>query len=132
MVQIVKPRIRGIIATNSHPTGCEKNVQNHIDSIKAHVTPKPTNLNVLVVGASMGYGLASRTALAWLYGGNTIGVFFDREPSGTRTATAGYYNTVAFHQQAQQDGLFAASIKVWAAIPQERIASSRCSCGRPV
>lgn len=66
--------------------------------------------NVLVVGASTGYGLASRIAAAWGYGAKTLGVFFERPPEGDKTATAGHYNTVAFHALAKRDGLFAASI----------------------
>ena len=66
--------------------------------------------NVLVIGASTGYGLASRIAAAWGYGAKTLGVFFERPPEGDKTATAGYYNTVAFHSLAKKDGLFAASI----------------------
>jgi enoyl-[acyl-carrier protein] reductase/trans-2-enoyl-CoA reductase (NAD+) len=66
--------------------------------------------NVLVIGASTGYGLASRIVAAWGYGAKTLGVFFERPPEGDQTATAGYYNTVAFHSFARNDGLFAASI----------------------
>jgi len=69
-------------------------------------TPK----NVLVIGASTGYGLASRIAAAWGYGAKTLGVFFERPPEGDKSATAGHYNTGAFHSMAKRDGLFAASI----------------------
>ena len=37
-------------------------------------------------------------------------VFFERPPDGDKTASAGYYNTVAFHERAKRDSLFAASI----------------------
>ena len=57
--------------------------------------------NVLVIGASTGYGLASRIAAAWGCGAKTLGVFFERPPEGDKTATAGHYNTVAFHSFAQ-------------------------------
>ena len=66
--------------------------------------------NVLVLGASTGYGLASRIAAAWGCGAGTLGVFFERPPEGDKTATAGHYNTVAFHELARRDGLYAASI----------------------
>ena len=66
--------------------------------------------NALVIGGSTGYGLASRVALAWGYGAGTLGVFFERAPEGDRTATAGWYNTAAFHRLAQRDGLRAASL----------------------
>lgn len=67
-------------------------------------------MNVLVIGASTGYGLASRIAAAWGCRAKTLGVFFERPPEGDKTATAGHYNTVALHSFAKQDGLFAASI----------------------
>lgn len=63
-----------------------------------------------MIGASTGYGLASRIAAAWGFGAGTIGVFFERPPEGSKTATAGYYNTAAFHEFAQRDNLPAGSI----------------------
>ena len=109
-VQIVKPRIRGFICTNAHPVGCQAHVQNQIDFIQENTTHKATNLNALVVGASTGYGLASRIALTWGYGANTLGLLYERPADERRTASAGYYNTFAFHQQAQQNGFLAESI----------------------
>lgn len=66
--------------------------------------------NVLVIGASTGYGLASRIAAGWGYAARTLGVFFERPPDEEKTATAGYYNTVALDERARRDGLFAAHI----------------------
>ena len=109
-VQIVKPRIRGFICTNAHPAGCLANVQNQIGFIKENTTHKDTGLNALVVGASTGYGLASRIALTWGDGAKTLGLLYERPADERRTASAGYYNTVAFHQQAQKDGFSAESI----------------------
>ncbi len=109
-VQIVKPRIRGFICTNAHPAGCLANVQNQIGLIKENTPHKNTGLNALVVGASTGYGLASRIALTWGYGAKTLGLLYERPADERRTASAGYYNTVAFHQQAQKDGFSAESI----------------------
>ena len=109
-VQIVKPRIRGFICTNAHPVGCRAHVQNQIALIKERTTYKETGLNALVVGASTGYGLASRIALTWGYGAKTLGLLYERPADERRTASAGYYNTVAFHQQAEQDGFLAESI----------------------
>ncbi len=109
-VQIVKPRIRGFICTNAHPAGCLANVQNQIGFIKENTTHKDTGLNALVVGASTGYGLASRIALTWGDGAKTLGLLYERPADERRTASAGYYNTVAFHQQAQKDGFSAKSI----------------------
>jgi enoyl-[acyl-carrier protein] reductase/trans-2-enoyl-CoA reductase (NAD+) len=65
---------------------------------------------VLVIGASTGYGLASRIVSAFGAGADTIGVFFERPSSGNRTATAGWYNTAAFEKEAAKAGLVAKSI----------------------
>ena len=65
---------------------------------------------VLVIGASTGYGLASRIAVAFGYGADTLGVMFEKESNGRRTATAGFYNTRAFEEEAHAAGLYAKSI----------------------
>ena len=109
-VQVVKPRIRGFICTSAHPVGCEKNVQEQIDYIKSVGTTEASNLNVLVIGASTGYGLASRIALKWLFGAKSIGVYYERAADGKRTATAGHYNSYALRQQAEKDGFFATDL----------------------
>ena len=109
-VQIVKPRIRGFICTNAHPVGCQTNVLNQIDEIKQGIPHKATDMNALVIGASTGYGLASRIALTYAYGAKTLGLLYERPADDRRTATAGYYNTAAFHQQATADGFFAQSL----------------------
>ena len=109
-VQIVKPRIRGFICTNAHPVGCQTNVLNQIDEIKQGIPYKATDMNALVIGASTGYGLASRIALTWAYGAKTLGLLYERPADSRRTATAGYYNTAAFHRQATADGFFADSL----------------------
>ena len=109
-VQIVKPRIRGFICTNAHPVGCQANILSQIGEIKQGIPYKETDMNALVIGASTGYGLASRIALTWAYGAKTLGLLYERPADARRTATAGYYNTVAFHQQAAADGFFADSL----------------------
>jgi enoyl-[acyl-carrier protein] reductase / trans-2-enoyl-CoA reductase (NAD+) len=110
-LQVIKRRSRGFICVNAHPEGCRRNVERWVAGVKGKV-PAATNppRTVLVVGASTGYGLASRIAAAWGYGARTLGVFFERPPEGDKTATAGHYNTVAFHMLAKRDGLFASSI----------------------
>jgi enoyl-[acyl-carrier protein] reductase / trans-2-enoyl-CoA reductase (NAD+) len=108
--QTVKRRSRGFICVNAHPEGCRRNVERQI-AVAGQALPGPAApRNVLVIGASTGYGLASRIAAAWGYDSRTLGVFFERPPDGDKTATAGYYNAVAFHERAKRDGLFAASI----------------------
>lgn len=109
--QIVKQRSRGFICINAHPEGCAAMVERHIQAMSAK---RPSGLsgpqNVLVVGASTGYGLATRIAAAWGFGAKTLGVFFERPPEGNKTASAGYYNSAAFHRRARRDGLYAASV----------------------
>ena len=109
-VQVVKPRIRGFICTNAHPVGCDQNVRDQIDHIKSVGSPKSSNLNALVLGASTGYGLASRVALTWLYGAKSIGVYYERPADGKRTATAGYYNSYALRKLAEEDGFSASDV----------------------
>lgn len=109
-VQIVKPRIRGFICTNAHPVGCQANILSQIDEIKQDIPYKETDMNALVIGASTGYGLASRIALTYAYGAKTLGLLYERPPDDRRTASAGYYNTAAFHQQATADGFSAQSL----------------------
>jgi enoyl-[acyl-carrier protein] reductase/trans-2-enoyl-CoA reductase (NAD+) len=109
--QIIKRRSRGFICVNAHPEGCRSNVKRWVAGVRGEIPAGQAGpKNVLVIGASTGYGLASRIAAAWGYGAKTLGVFFERPPENDLVATAGHYNTVAFHALAQNDGLFAASI----------------------
>ncbi len=109
--QIVKRRSRGFICVNAHPEGCLRNVERWVAGIRGKIPAGQAGpKNVLVLGASTGYGMATRVAAAWGYGAKTLGVFFERPPEGDKAATTGHYNTVAFHLLAKKDGLFAASI----------------------
>ncbi|MEE4244244.1 MAG: enoyl-ACP reductase FabV [Kangiellaceae bacterium] len=102
---VIKPKIRGFICTNAHPVGCEVAVNEQIEFIKSQPAvdcPK----NVLVLGCSTGYGLASRITAAFGAGANTLGVCFEKEPTEKRTGTAGFYNTAAFHKAADKAGLY--------------------------
>ncbi|WP_138753174.1 enoyl-ACP reductase FabV [Paenibacillus sinopodophylli] len=100
---IIQPKTRGFICTTAHPEGCAQQVQRQIDYVKAQPTitgPK----NVLVIGASTGYGLASRIVSSFAAGANTIGVYFDKAAEGARTASAGWYNSAAFEEAAAAAG----------------------------
>ncbi len=108
-LEVVKQRARGFISVNAHPEGCQRNVENQVRVVKDGGRIDGPR-NALVIGASTGYGLASRIAAAWGSGASTLGVFFERPPEGGKTATAGWYNTVAFHALASRDGLKAASL----------------------
>ncbi len=104
-MQVVEQRKRGFICVNAHPEGCRRNVEQQVAAVVKSIPGGSGLRNVLVIGASTGYGLASRIAAAWGFGAKTLGVFFERPPKEGATATAGYYNTVAFHQLARRDGL---------------------------
>ena len=109
---IVKPRIRGFICTTAHPEGCKFNVNKQIEYAKKHnkrVVGRPPK-KVLVIGASTGYGLSSRVVSAFTCGASTIGVFYERKASLNKTASAGWYNTVAFEQAAIRNGIYAKSL----------------------
>jgi enoyl-[acyl-carrier protein] reductase/trans-2-enoyl-CoA reductase (NAD+) len=108
--QVIKRRSRGFICVNAHPEGCRLNVERQIAVAEQAPPRERPPRNVLVIGASTGYGLASRISAGWGYGARTLGVFFERPPDDEKTATAGYYNTVALDQRATRDGLLAAHV----------------------
>lgn len=106
---IIEPKTRGFICITSHPDGCERSVLNQIEYIKSKgkvESPK----NVLVIGASTGFGLASRITSAFGSNASTIGVFFEKPPSEGKTASSGWYNTAAFEREAHKAGIYAKSI----------------------
>ena len=101
--------MRGFICTTAHPDGCAQNVKNQIE----YVTSKGQNdgaKRVLVIGASTGFGLASRITSAFGSGAATIGVFFEKPPTEGKTASPGWYNSAAFEKEAAKKGLYAKSI----------------------
>lgn len=101
---IVKSKIRGFICTTAHPVGCAKNVENQVKTTQKEGAFKGPK-NTLIIGGSTGYGLASRIALAFGAGSNTLAVAFEKPASGKRTASAGWYNSAAFEAQACAAGL---------------------------
>lgn len=106
---IIEPKIRGFICTTAHPGGCKENVRRQIAYVKQQ--PRINGFQrVLVIGASTGYGLASRISAAFGGGASTLGVIFDKPAAGSRTASAGWYNTAAFEDFAKEDGLYAKSV----------------------
>ena len=107
---IIKPKIRGFICTNAHPAGCAASVKEQIAYVKQQGTIDGAPKKVLVIGASTGYGLASRITAAFGGGADTLGLFFEKPPTEKRTASAGYYNSVAFQDAARAEGLYAESL----------------------
>ena len=106
---IIEPRMRGFICTTSHPAGCEQNVKNQIEYIKSKGSIDGAK-KVLVIGASTGFGLASRITSAFGSDAATIGVFFEKAPAEGKTASPGWYNSAAFEAEAHKAGLYAKSI----------------------
>jgi enoyl-[acyl-carrier protein] reductase/trans-2-enoyl-CoA reductase (NAD+) len=106
---IIEPRMRGFICLTSHPKGCEQNVKNQIAYIKSKGAISGAK-KVLVIGASTGFGLASRITSAFGSDAATIGVFFEKPPVEGKTASPGWYNSAAFEAEAHKAGLYAKSI----------------------
>ena len=106
---IIEPKIRGFVCITAHPEGCAKKVADEIAIAKASSIESGPK-KVLVIGASTGYGLSSRITAAFSCEASTLGVFFERPSSNGKPASAGWYNTVAFENEATAAGLYAKSI----------------------
>ena len=106
---IIQPKIRGFICTTAHPAGCAAHVAEQIKYVQSQSPVTHGPKKVLVIGASTGYGLASRITAAFACGAATMGVFFEKSSDGTRTATPGWYNSAAFAAQAKKAGLYSRS-----------------------
>jgi enoyl-[acyl-carrier protein] reductase / trans-2-enoyl-CoA reductase (NAD+) len=106
---IIEPRMRGFICLTSQPKGCEQNVKNQIEYVKSKGAINGAK-KVLVIGASTGFGLASRITSAFGSDAATIGVFFEKGPAEGKTASPGWYNSAAFEKEAHKAGLYAKSI----------------------
>ena len=106
---IIEPRMRGFICLTAHPKGCEQNVKNQIEYVQSKGKVEGAK-KVLVIGASTGFGLASRITSAFGSDAATIGVFFEKPPLEGKTASPGWYNSAAFENEAQKAGLYAKSV----------------------
>ena len=100
---IIQPKVRGFICITAHPTGCAKQVQDQIEYVrrKGALTGMPRR--VLVIGASTGYGLASRIVPAFAGSAATLGVFFERPSENGKPASPGWYNSCAFEQAGRAE-----------------------------
>ncbi|MGB8166592.1 MAG: enoyl-ACP reductase FabV [Chthoniobacteraceae bacterium] len=107
---IIKPKIRGFICITAHPVGCAAHVDEQIAFVRSKGPIDGLPKRVLVIGASTGYGLASRIVPAFAGGAATLGVFFEKPGEADRTASTGWYNSVAFEKSAHAAGLYAKSI----------------------
>jgi len=106
---IIEPRMRGFICLTAHPDGAAQSIKNQIEYVKSkgHIEGAK---KVLVIGASTGFGLASRVTSAFGSDAATIGVFFEKPPVEGKTASPGWYNSAAFEKEAHTAGLYAKSI----------------------
>lgn len=107
---IIKPRIRGFICVTAHPVGCAANVNEQIAAVKSAGSISGGPRKALIIGASTGYGLSTRIVSAFGCGGATVGVFLERPSERGRTASPGWYNSVAFERSAHEDSIFAKSV----------------------
>ncbi len=107
---VIKPKIRGFICTNAHPVGCEAHVQEQISYVKSQEFSETGPKNVLVIGSSTGYGLASRITATFGHNANTLGIFFEKPPTIRKTGSAGWYNTAAFQKAADEAGVYSKNI----------------------
>jgi enoyl-[acyl-carrier protein] reductase/trans-2-enoyl-CoA reductase (NAD+) len=101
---IIEPRVRGFICTTAHPVGCARNVRDQIAYVLRQGPLPECPKRIAVLGCSTGYGLASRIVATFAGGAETIGVSLEREPTATRTGSAGWYNNRAFVIEAQKIG----------------------------
>ena len=107
---IITPKIRGFICTTAHPEGCAAHVGEQIDFVRSRGPIAGLPKRVLVIGASTGYGLASRIVPAFAGGAATLGVFFEKPGEPQRCGSAGWYNSIAFEKAAHAAGLYAKSV----------------------
>lgn len=107
---VIKPKVRGFICVTAHPQGCAAHVQEQVDYVKSKGAIKNGPKKVLVIGASTGYGLASRISAAFGSQAATLGIFFERPSDEGRPATPGWYNTIAFTEAARKAGLYAKNL----------------------
>jgi len=107
---ILKPKVRGFVCVTAHPVGCAAYVQEQIDYVRARGPIKDGPKMALIIGASTGYGLASRITAAFGAGAGTFGVFYDRPSEDGRPATPGWYNSIAVERAARAAGLYARSL----------------------
>lgn len=106
---IIEPKVREYICTTAHPQGCAESVRNQADYACKQGMINGTK-KALIIGCSTGYGLASRICALENCGADTLGIMFERQANGRRTATPGWYNTAEFHRLAAEKGAYAKTV----------------------
>lgn len=107
---VIHPKIRGFICTTAHPIGCATNVKRQIEYVQSNGQIEGGAKKVLVIGSSQGFGLASRISSTFTCGADTLGIFFEKPPKGVKPASAGWYQTAAFEEEATKVGRYCKSI----------------------
>lgn len=106
---VIKPMIRNNICVNAHPEGSRLYVRKLIDYVRSRERVDGPR-NVLIIGSSAGYGLATRAVAAFGAGAHTLGVAFEKPASAKRPATPGWYMTEELERLARADGRYAESL----------------------
>ncbi len=106
---VVKPKIRNNVCLSAHPVGCARQVHEQIEYVRAK-EPIQGSKSALIIGASNGYGLAARIVSSFGSGAETLGIAYEKPGSEKRPGTAGWYNNLAFEQEAGESGFGAWSI----------------------
>ncbi len=102
--RVVRPTGRGFLLFDSHPTGCAQIVEDMWSQVHAVDIGDRRRPVALVIGSSAGYGLAATIVGLARYGICGVGLCYEKSWSTRRTATAGWYRTIATAQLAVKAG----------------------------
>ncbi|MBW7477307.1 trans-2-enoyl-CoA reductase family protein [Paenibacillus oenotherae] len=106
---IIAPAMRGYISTTAHPVGCALQVQQQRQFVERQPFVEGAR-RVLVIGGSMGYGLATCIVSTFGMKADTITVCLEREPMAERPASAGWYHNRAWQSLAAREGRHAETL----------------------
>jgi enoyl-[acyl-carrier protein] reductase/trans-2-enoyl-CoA reductase (NAD+) len=104
--RLITPQGRGFLLFDAHPAGCAQTVADMRDQVRPAPFPDGAGSRpvALVVGCSAGYGMAMTVAGIARHGIRGAGVCLERPPTHRRTATGGWYRTIAAAQLAADAG----------------------------
>ncbi len=102
--------IRNNITLNTNPEGCRENIQSQINELNKfdNINEKP--LNVLIIGGSSGYGMASKLVLLQKANAYITSISFEKEPSEKRFGSPGFYNNQEYENFVKSRNLDAFEI----------------------
>jgi len=118
---IIEPKIIGRVCLTAHPLGMKKALEEQIEYVREagkFVMPG----RVLVLGGSAGYGLGTRISAAFGGDAGTINISLEREPTGKKPASPGWYSSKYFDEAARKEGLIAESLNADAFTHETRLA----------